>query len=743
MRSAPANTKTVIQGRGASSGFTLLELMLVLGLVALLTGSVVVGFRSFAKSELRGSSTKLAGAIRYLFDRASTTGKIHRLVFDFQEGKYWAEVSDDRFFIPRERETEESRVKAEEAIAKEEEEKKEAEARGESVGGEADEMMIDPSRYQPTEWKSKRARFEMFQEKALKVVTLKNAKLAGLFTPRYAQPVSTGKGFLYFFPLGQTEPAVVHLSDEDGETFYSLLVHPLNGRVKVQAGYVAPRVEQQFDDEGNESRRHNEAACPTRRLPGGFTLLEVMVALAILALSLVVLVGIATDNVRNTHHAKMTTVATFLARAKMAELEDLVLEEGFVDSDQEEEGDFADDERPEFRWKTFIQKMELPADLAQQTQDMTAQATEANSDNPLAAMAGFMGGFMTTLIEPIRVGLEEAVRRVTVQVYWDEVGRPQQTFEVVTFMTDPAKLDMAVQAIGQPPGGSGAQGQGQQGQGQQGQGGGGTGTGTGTGGGSRSSGTGTGTGTGTGQDGDGDWGAAVTGGGSTRCRPAGAGFTLLEVMLALAILGFITTILLGTFNQTNTIRTRTQAVQERSHAARVALMRLSRELEMAFLSDSENPAIAERRTMFISEPQRDVDELRFSWFGRQRLRGDVPESDTSVIMYYAEPDPDDRSVVNLMRRETRRLEAADPRSVPGESYILCPNISRLKFTFYDFKKPEWREDWTTTGTDGFQYLPTHVRIALTIYDERGREQTFTSSARIMMTERVGYRPGRS
>jgi hypothetical protein len=224
--------------------------MLVLGLVALLTGSVVVGFRSYTKSELRGGAAKLAGAIRYLFDRASTTGKVHRLVFDFEEGKYWAEVSDDRFFMPRERETEESRESDAEQIAKEEEEKKEAAERGAS--GEESEYDIDPSRYQPTEWKPKRANFAMFKEQALKVVTLKNAKLAGLFTPRYREPVTTGHGYLYFFPLGQTEPAVVHLSDEDGQTFYSLLVHPLNGKVKVQAGYVAPRVEQQYDDEGNE-----------------------------------------------------------------------------------------------------------------------------------------------------------------------------------------------------------------------------------------------------------------------------------------------------------------------------------------------------------------------------------------------------------------------------------------------------------------------------------------------------------
>ncbi len=224
--------------------------MLVLGLIGLLTGSVVVGFRSYTKSELRGGAAKLAGAIRYLFDRASTTGKVHRLVFDFEEGKYWAEVSDDRFFMPRERETDESRLSDAEQIAKEEEEKQEAAERGANT--EESEYDIDPSRYQPTEWKPKRAHFDMFKEQALKVVTLKNAKLAGLFTPRYREPVATGHGYLYFFPLGQTEPAVVHLSDEDGQTFYSLLVHPLNGKVKVQAGYVAPRVEQQYDDEGNE-----------------------------------------------------------------------------------------------------------------------------------------------------------------------------------------------------------------------------------------------------------------------------------------------------------------------------------------------------------------------------------------------------------------------------------------------------------------------------------------------------------
>jgi prepilin-type N-terminal cleavage/methylation domain-containing protein len=190
---------------------------------------------------------------------------------------------------------------------------------------------------------------------------------------------------------------------------------------------------------------------------GGFSLLEVMVALAILALALVVLVGITTDNVRNTQHAKMVTIATFLSRTKMAEIEDLVLKEGFTENDQEEDGDFSEEGWPDIRWKTLIEKIELPADLAQQTQEAAQGAMDEQSDNPLAAMAGFMGGFMTTLIEPIRVGLEESVRRVTVTVSWHEVGRPDRSFQVDTFMTDPAKLDLAVQAVGQPPGGAGGQ----------------------------------------------------------------------------------------------------------------------------------------------------------------------------------------------------------------------------------------------------------------------------------------------
>ena len=47
------------------------------------------------------------------------------------------------------------------------------------------------------------------------------------------------------------------------------------------------------------------------RREGGFSLLEVMVAIAIMAISLVVIVRITSMNVRAAAHSRMVTAATF------------------------------------------------------------------------------------------------------------------------------------------------------------------------------------------------------------------------------------------------------------------------------------------------------------------------------------------------------------------------------------------------------------------------------------------------
>ncbi len=233
-------------GRSSSNGFTLLEILIVIAIMGMVVGSVTVGLRAVTNSDLRTAASKMSGGIRYLFDRASATGRIHRLVIDFEQQKYWAEVSDDRFLMARERETEETRQREVEEIAKEEEEEK----RLAEEKQEGQRNKYDISAYQPEEFKPKRARFSAFKELAIKPVNLKGPKIASIFTPRLAEPQTTGRGYIYFFPLGQTEPALVHLADKDDKKFYSLVVHPLTGRVQVHSEYIEPPVQERYDDEG-------------------------------------------------------------------------------------------------------------------------------------------------------------------------------------------------------------------------------------------------------------------------------------------------------------------------------------------------------------------------------------------------------------------------------------------------------------------------------------------------------------
>jgi len=220
------------------------------------------------------------------------------------------------------------------------------------------------------------------------------------------------------------------------------------------------------------------------------------------------------------------------------------------------------------------------------------------------------------------------------------------------------------------------------------------------------------------------------------------GFTLIEIMLALALMAFLTSLLWGTFAQTVKVKKRIEQSQDRTHTVRVALMRMSREIEMAFVA-FEATGTQERRTMFSGTSHTDFDELRFSWFGHMRMRADAAEGDTALVSYFTQSDPDDSTLTNLMRRETRRLEAKDVKLIPGETYLLCPGISRLKFAYYDYRQKDWREEWDTTTADGLTYLPTQVKISLTVLDERGVPITFTSIARLHTLERVDYRPNRS
>lgn len=124
-----------------------------------------------------------------------------------------------------------------------------------------------------------------------------------------------------------------------------------------------------------------------RRAKLGFTLLEVMVAMAILSLSITAMVGITTLSYDESHYARALTTATLLARSKMIDIELLLQKDGFSDSDKEESGDFSEEGFPEYRWEAAIRPVKL--DVTQMIRGMFGG--EVSPDLLPKEMAGFIG----------------------------------------------------------------------------------------------------------------------------------------------------------------------------------------------------------------------------------------------------------------------------------------------------------------------------------------------------------------
>jgi general secretion pathway protein I len=86
----------------------------------------------------------------------------------------------------------------------------------------------------------------------------------------------------------------------------------------------------------------------------GFTLLEVVVAMAILSMALLAIFDLNAGAVNSHAYAKRLTVATMLARSKMTDLEQDLYDKGFDTDDQEKSGDFKTEGWESFTWKAQI-----------------------------------------------------------------------------------------------------------------------------------------------------------------------------------------------------------------------------------------------------------------------------------------------------------------------------------------------------------------------------------------------------
>jgi type II secretory pathway pseudopilin PulG len=194
-------------------GFSVLELMVVVVLVAGLMAIVIPAISSLAGADVKNAVVHFAGLTREVYSRAAISGITHRINIDLDKQNYWVEV----------RENEAGNIAPDlgyEELIVELRKKSEKEAK------KSAEYQYVPH-YKAVEG-------ELGEKKTLD----KNLIIYGAWTEQMTEVARTGLVSIYFFAGGYTQSAFVSIAqkDDEADTAMYIALSPLTAAVSINLG---------------------------------------------------------------------------------------------------------------------------------------------------------------------------------------------------------------------------------------------------------------------------------------------------------------------------------------------------------------------------------------------------------------------------------------------------------------------------------------------------------------------------
>ena len=207
-------------------------------------------------------------------------------------------------------------------------------------------------------------------------------------------------------------------------------------------------------------------------------------------------------------------------------------------------------------------------------------------------------------------------------------------------------------------------------------------------------------------------------------RNTSRGFTLVEVLVAAAILALIISIIYGAF--AGSIKTMEISTEggEVYRKARVVLYRMAQEISCAYLP-AEQDGVDAGTSAFIGEDrEREGLPEDSLWFTSTALPLGGRCRGLKTIGFYLDMDPETEQPVLMMREAT----IADDRAAHGgKSVPLGEGIGGIDFTYYDSQGREWKR-WDTTLPLFAKHLPSRVKISIFFKDQRDEPLVLTTTA---------------
>ncbi len=219
-------------------------------------------------------------------------------------------------------------------------------------------------------------------------------------------------------------------------------------------------------------------------------------------------------------------------------------------------------------------------------------------------------------------------------------------------------------------------------------------------------------------------------------RRAQRGLTLLEVMVASAILIMVSTMIWASFDQTSKLRARIGYRQENDYLMRTALGRITRDLRGAYLSlhVNQTQTLLAATTQFMGRGGGSGgSQLDMATFTHRRLRRGSHEGDACEVGYRLADRRGGGSGMDLLRREQARIDT-DPQH-GGVLDVLVPNVRRFELKYFDSTTEQWTDIWDTTQATGQPgRLPARVRVLLSVEEgERREERVYSTETPLVMT----------
>lgn len=201
------------------------------------------------------------------------------------------------------------------------------------------------------------------------------------------------------------------------------------------------------------------------------------------------------------------------------------------------------------------------------------------------------------------------------------------------------------------------------------------------------------------------------------------GFTLLEILITIAILAVLATMVYASFDASIKVIERVDKGSDKYREARFIISRLSEELSMAFRpKDNSMP-----EAIFVGQNSildgRAHDSLRFTSLSHFRSVPDQAASDFNLIEYSLETSPDGNGWV-LLHKERDNLYELSGDSFSqggGGQFVIGEDIHGLNLRYFDGKT--WLDSWNAENEKG---LPKVVEIKIDFGQAQGDERSFKS-----------------